>query len=105
MRTSSEKPGNITPEADERTESQPLSRTQRRAAAIQLLQEGHSAQEVAAALGVSVQAVRKWRRRYRQEGPAGLPDRARSGRPPKADQDYIDTLESILAETPEDMDY
>jgi transposase len=80
-------------------------RAQRRAAAINLLQSGHSPQEVAVALGVSTQTVRAWRRRYEAEGPDGLSDRARSGRPRKADAQYIDTLESTLATSPDDIGY
>jgi transposase InsO family protein len=42
--------------------------------------EGWSAARTAAALGVSVRTVHKWRARYRAEGDAGLPDRSSAPR-------------------------
>jgi transposase len=78
-------------------------RVRRRAEAITLVHDGHTPAQVAQTLGVTVETVRRWLRRYRRDGVDGLADRPRSGRPSKADQAYHDTLEAILAETPYDM--
>ena len=40
------------------------------------LDRGERACDVACAMGVSIRTVYKWRTRFRQEGPAGLQDRA-----------------------------
>jgi transposase InsO family protein len=48
----------------------------RRAELVQRLEHGEPAARVAASLYVSVRTVRKWRARYRAEGPAGLADRS-----------------------------
>jgi len=42
---------------------------------IQRLERGERVEDVACAMGVSTSTVRKWRRRYRMEGLAGLRDR------------------------------
>jgi transposase len=44
--------------------------------------QGHSNAAIAAELGMHIDTVRKWRRRFTQHGIDGLADRARSGRPP-----------------------
>jgi len=43
---------------------------------------GRSNAAIAVAVGVHVDTVRKWRRRFHQHGLDGLKDRSRSGRPP-----------------------
>ncbi len=53
-----------------------------RATIILLAAEGRSNQEIADALRVPRPIVSKWRKRYWQEGPAGLEERPRGGRPP-----------------------
>lgn len=76
-------------------------RIQQRTAAIHLLCDGHSPQEVATTFGVLVKTVKDWQTRYDNDGPDGLHDRARSGRPKKAAGHYTTTLEAILAELPQ----
>lgn len=80
-------------------------RTRRRAEAIRLLHEGQTPQAVAGVVGVSVRSLRAWLKRYQQAGLDGLADRPRSGRPRKADSEYVDLLEAILVETPHDMGF
>jgi transposase len=60
--------------------------------------EGKTVEETAGELGISSVTVCKWRKRFAQEGIAGLADRPRSGRPCVYDhkatnQAIIDTLE------------
>jgi len=45
--------------------------------------QGHSNAAIATDLGMHIDTVRKWRRRFTQHGVEGLADRARSGRPPE----------------------
>lgn len=80
-------------------------RVRRRAEAIKLVLQGQSTQEVAEAVGVSVPTIRAWLRRYQNQGPDGIRDRPRSGRPRKANKHCVDLLEAALAETPFDMGY
>src|SRR5467141_81965 len=44
--------------------------------------EGEASSTIAARLGVSVDAVSQWRRRFAEAGPAALQDRPRCGRAP-----------------------
>jgi transposase len=43
---------------------------------------GYSVEQIAEIFGVGEDVVRKWLRRYEQQGPEGLDDRPRPGRPP-----------------------
>ncbi len=45
--------------------------------------QGHTNAAIAAELGMHIDTVRKWRRRFCEHGIGGLADRARSGRPPR----------------------
>jgi transposase len=56
----------------------------RRAQAVREVAAGHHLNAVSEALHVAHSALRKWVQRFAQEGPQGLRDRPRSGRPPKA---------------------
>jgi transposase len=55
----------------------------RRAQAVHAVVEGHHVSAVSATFHLANSALRKWVQRFAQEGPQGLLDRARSGRPPK----------------------
>jgi transposase len=78
----------------------------RRAQAILLLHQGHSVSEVARKLNIASRTtVYGYWRRFKAEGVAGLADRARSGRPQKADNDYCRHLEEVLAQQPNDLGY
>ena len=80
-------------------------RIRRRATALKLIHEGHTPRQIAQIFGLTAQTVEIWFRRYRRFGVNGLGDKHRSGRPPKTDKTYHDTLEVILAETPFDMGF
>ncbi len=54
----------------------------RRARAILLLNEGRTLRETAVLAGLGTRIVRKWARRYLEEGPGGLRDRPGRGRKP-----------------------
>ena len=55
----------------------------RRCLAVQRLQEGYSADEVADVLGVDPRSVRRWAAAFRDQGPRGLAARPVPGRPGK----------------------
>src|SRR6266436_9276133 len=55
----------------------------RRAQAVHAVVVGHHVSTVSATFHVANSALRKWVQRFAQEGPQGLRDRPRSGRPPK----------------------
>src|SRR5262245_22403552 len=55
----------------------------RRAQAVHAVVAGHHVSAVSAIFHLANSALRKWVQRFAQEGPQGLLDRARSGRPPK----------------------
>ena len=67
-----------------------------RAIAIRLLHLGQSPEAVSQVVMVSANTVWTWHRRYRDSGLMGLQDKARSGRPSKADDAYIAELERLL---------
>jgi transposase len=54
----------------------------RRAQAVHAVVAGHHISAVSATFHVANSALRKWVQRFAQEGPPGLRDRPRSGRPP-----------------------
>ena len=55
----------------------------RRAQAVREVVAGHHVNAVSEAFHLANAALRKWVQRFAQEGPQGLRDRPRSGRPPK----------------------
>ena len=55
----------------------------RRAQAVRDVVKGHRLQTVSDSLHFTYSALRKWVYRFAHEGPAGLDDRPRPGRPPK----------------------
>jgi putative transposase len=75
-----------------------------RAIAIRLLHLGQEPEAVADVVMVSANTVWTWHRRYRQGGLAGLQDKPRSGRPNKADADYVARLEQLLETDPRALD-
>jgi transposase len=56
--------------------------------------------QIAAALGVHVDTVRKWRRRYTKDGRAGLRDRPRSGRPRQFNPAIVAEIKALACELP-----
>jgi transposase len=58
-------------------------RVLRRAQAVRAVVAGHHLATVSTTFHVAHSALRKWVPRFAQEGPPGLRERARSGRPPQ----------------------
>jgi transposase len=83
----------------------PLPEVRQRAIAIRLLHLGHQPEEVAEIMAVAPSTIWNWHRRYRAEGVSGLAHRAKSGRPSKADANYLAEVESALATDPRDLGY
>jgi len=55
----------------------------RRAQAVRAVVAGQHVSTISATFHLANSALRKWVQRFAQEGPQGLLDRPRSGRPPK----------------------
>jgi transposase len=77
----------------------------KRATALRMLHLGQKPQEVASVLSVSLPTVYEWFHRFRAEGAAGLDHHPKSGRPPTADESYIQTLEEALETEPSELGY
>ncbi|MBR7836596.1 ROK family protein [Actinospica durhamensis] len=71
-----------------------------RASIVLLAAEGLNSAAIARRLGVSRQTVTTWRQRYAAEGPDGLLDRSRSGRPKEVDEGEI--VIGVLTCAPDD---
>ncbi len=80
-------------------------RVVKRATAIRMLHLGQKPQEVAEVLSVSLPTVYEWFHRFRAEGRAGLDHHPKSGRPPRADEKYIQVLEETLETEPGELGY
>jgi transposase len=57
--------------------------------------------EIASRVGVCVDVVSKWRKRFCEEGIAGLKDRRRSGRPPVFGCEVVAGIKALACEPPE----
>ena len=73
----------------------------RRLLAIALVMDGHSRTDAATAGGMDRQSLRDWVHRYNAEGPAGLVDKARSGRPPRLSADQSKELDAVVEAGPD----
>lgn len=82
------------------TRTDPDPRVRHRADALLLVAHGQSIDEAAHAMGCCAKRIGVWRRRFLDEGRAGLADRPRRGRPPKLDALARATLETALAASP-----
>jgi transposase len=78
----------------------PLSRPQlaeaRRVRAVELFEGGVLNAEIARAVGVCVESVRRWRRVWEEGGTSALRRRAATGRPPKLDEAQVETVRAAL---------
>jgi transposase len=61
---------------------------------------GYSNNAISRRLGVSVDTVRCWRGRYADQGPAGLADRPRSGRPPRLSPLQVVEVKALACQLP-----
>lgn len=71
-----------------------------RARIVLALAEGRTHSEVTAALGIRLATVSKWRRRFEHDGPKGLQDAPRSGKPPKYGESTEDRVLYLLSQPP-----
>jgi putative transposase len=72
----------------------------RRAQAVREVVAGHHINAVSAAFHLANSALRKWVQRFAQEGPQGLRDRPRSGRPPKVTCELEQHLQRLVEQDP-----
>ena len=73
----------------------------RRYRAIELLEDGYDAGEVARRVGVDRRSVRRWKAAHRDGGAQALAARPASGRPPKLTPTQKEKLEALLLAGPE----
>lgn len=81
------------------------SRQVKRATGIRMLHLGHSPEEVAQTLSVSLPTVYSWFHRWKTEGLKGLAHHPRSGRPAIADPEYLQVMEATLDRDPGELGY
>ena len=67
--------------------------------------QGQSAPEIGQMLGYTAATVRAWLTRYQAEGLAGLSDKARSGRPARANETFRDNLGQWMKISPNRLGY
>jgi putative transposase len=72
----------------------------RRAQAVREVVAGHHINAVSEAFHVANSALRKWVQRFAQEGPQGLRERPRSGRPPKVTCALAQHLNRLVDQAP-----
>ena len=73
----------------------------RRLLAIALVLEGHSRTAAATAAGMERQSLRDWVHRFNADGPAGLVDKPRSGRPPRMTALQLQALDELVDAGPD----
>ena len=76
-----------------------------RAMGLRLLHEGQSPKEVAEIMAVSQPTVYDWHHRWQENGLEGLANRPKSGRPRKADHSYVELLEEVIEQDPQELGY
>jgi transposase len=72
----------------------------RRAQAVREVVAGHHINAVSEVFHLANSALRKWVQRFAQEGPQGLRDRPRSGRPPKVTCELEQHLNRLVDQDP-----
>jgi len=72
----------------------------RRAQAVRDVVKGRRLQNVSVALHFTYSALRKWVHRFANQGPQGLLDRPRSGRPPKVTCELEQHLNRLVDQDP-----
>jgi len=89
-----------------RTRASPASRREWcRATGLLMLIDGKRCQDVGKSLGVSIDTVTDWKRRWIREGVASLKDKPRSGRPPRVTPRYLRLLEAAVERGPQAYHY
>lgn len=75
-------------------------RVQKRALALQLLDQGKTYKEVQKTLGLSYSTVLKWAKKYKESGLAFMEDKARSGRPIEINGEICAKVTALACSTP-----
>jgi transposase len=75
-----------------------------RARIVLLAADGVANVDIAKRVGVCVDVASRWRKRFCQEGLAGLKDRPRSGRPRVFGSEVVAGIKALACEPPEDRD-
>jgi transposase len=75
-----------------------------RARIVLLAAEGWANVDIADELGVHVDVVSRWRKRYHEEGIDGLDDRPRSGRPRSSPAEVVAEVKAMACEPPSKRD-
>jgi transposase len=88
-----------------RTKGSPAELEHRRQLAVQRVLDGYTSQEVAEFLGTDARSVRRWLKRYRHGGFAGLAARSVPGRPRKLSCTQEKIVRRWLADSPEDFGF
>jgi Transposase and inactivated derivatives len=83
-----------------RMKRQEVGRVATRAHIILLSDRDYSAPQISEIHDVTGPMVYKWMDRFDEEGPSGLYDRDREGRPPKIDEEVEQEIERLLEENP-----
>jgi len=81
---------------------QEVGRVSVRAHIVLLSSRGRSAPKIAEIYDVTTPTVYKWMDRFDEEGPPGLYDQEREGRPPKIDEEVEEEIQHLLEERPTD---
>jgi transposase len=89
----------------ERMLRQEVGRVALRAQMVLLSARGYSVPDISTIQGISDVTIYSWLDRFDAEGPAGLYDRPRPGRPPKIDAEAEQCLQTALERTPETYGY
>jgi transposase len=76
-----------------------------RALAIIWFDEGRIEAEIADLLFISARKVRRWIRKYRENGILGLHDEERTGRPRKADENVETAVDDLMKKKTEEVGY
>jgi transposase len=76
-----------------------------RATVIRLLHLGHKPEIVAEQQMVSVPTIYNWHKLWREQGIEGLANKQKTGRKPKATDEYCLKLETLLAKDPSECGY
>ena len=89
----------------QRMRRQEIGRVSERAHMVLLSLEGRGVPELAQLFGLCWASVRFWIKRFNREGPPGLYDHPRSGRPRKAGDGVKSTLSQLLGDDPQREGY
>jgi transposase len=84
---------------------QEIGRVGQRAQMILLSAQRRTVPEIATIFAIEYKTVRKWMRRFNADGPAGLYDGLRSGRPPKLTEHVRSKLVAMIEQDPERSGY